>query len=78
MTQPVDLDKYLRLVGYEDCQVDVRCNECWDGVRPIIYYDRYYPSPYDPAEVVEVKTISEMWSAMVRHVREVHGPASPE
>jgi hypothetical protein len=64
----------LRLVGDEDCGVDLQCcaAECWDGGRPQAYYvgnTTYWEN--DP-KVTVVHTIAELIAAGRAHLDERH------
>ena len=68
------LDSRFYFVGDEDCGVGLGCRDCWDGGRPLAYYDCGGASPYkDDALVEDVTTISGFLSVATRHEREVHG-----
>jgi hypothetical protein len=68
------LDSRFYLSGDEDCGVGLGCGDCWDGGRPLAYYDRGGGSPYkDDAFVEDVTTISGLLAVATRHEREVHG-----
>lgn len=63
------------LSGDEDCGVSLYCRDCWDGGRPIAYYDstRANPPYWDDERVENVTTISQLVTVAQRHDREVHG-----
>lgn len=71
---PDALDNRFYFVGDEDCGVGLGCRDCWDGGRPLAYYDRNGHSPYKDDPLVEdVTTISGLLAVATRHEREVHG-----
>jgi hypothetical protein len=72
---PGAVDSRLYLSGDENCGVSLYCRDCWDGGRPLAYYDSNdVNAPYKNDELVEnVTTISALWTVMRRHAREVHG-----
>lgn len=70
-----DLYARFNLMGDEDCGVALHCRDCWDGGRPLAYYDTNNATPpYRDDELVEnVTTISGILTVARRHDREVHG-----
>lgn len=73
MSDLAAIDARFYLVGNEDCGVGIGCRDCWDGGRPLAYYDSGDTRAYadDPA-VENVSTISGMVAAAARHEREAH------
>lgn len=70
----VDLYPRFYFVGDENCGVGLGCRDCWDGGRPLAYYDRNGGSPYrDDALVDDVTTISGLLTVATRHEHKVHG-----
>lgn len=70
---PDALDRFY-LSGDENCGVSLYCRDCWDGGRPLAYYDPHGSSPYTGDALVEnVTTISQLLNVATRHTREVHG-----
>jgi hypothetical protein len=67
----------LYLQGDEDGGVSLQCPDCWDGGRPLSYYDnspdtRYVPYANDDA-VLNVATFEALVAAARDHGRSVHG-----
>lgn len=65
----------LYLVGDEDGGVALHCRDCWDGGRPVAYYETDPAGigyAHDPL-VENVTTISQLVTVAQRHEREVHG-----
>jgi hypothetical protein len=66
----------MYLMGDEDSGVGLYCLDCWDGGRPLAYYDRY-GNPYaDDAAVAAVSTLPALVTAAQDHVRRAHGGAA--
>lgn len=71
---PVALDGRFYLSGDENCGVSLHCRDCWDGGRPLAYYDSVTTSPpYTDGPLVEnVTTIAGLLAVPRRHDREAH------
>lgn len=61
-----------RLSGDEDCGVGVECNDCFDGGRPLAYYEGVATLYLDDPKVANVSTIPDLLLAAVNHERTAH------
>lgn len=62
-----------RLIGDEDCGVGIECNDCFDGGRPLAYYEGVAAYYVDDPKVANVSTITDLLLAAVNHERNAHG-----
>jgi hypothetical protein len=67
------LPERYRLVGDEDAGVGIECTDCFDGGRPLAYYEGIAPAYADGPAVRNVTTIGDLLQAGLDHEREVHG-----
>jgi hypothetical protein len=67
----------MYLQGDEDGGVSLYCRDCWDGGRPLAYYESFPGArniPYaDDDAVVNVSTFEALVTAAHDHRRSVHG-----
>ncbi|WP_405149459.1 hypothetical protein OG589_14600 [Sphaerisporangium sp. NBC_01403] len=62
-----------RLIGDENCGVGIECLDCFDGGRPLGYYDSGL-GPYSDPQVVNVDTIPALLAVATDHETTAHGP----
>lgn len=65
------LDPRFHLVGDEDGGVGLDCSDCFDGGRPLAYYDPQ-GNGYPDATVHQVTTIPALWDAAAHHLADTH------
>lgn len=65
------LDQRFHLSGDEDGGVGLHCRPCFDGGRPLAYYERNGSTLSDP-EVANVATIPALWATAVDHLATAH------
>lgn len=65
------LDPRFHLTGDEDGGVSLGCSDCFDGGKPLTYYDPQghgYPDPTVP----QAANLPALWEAAARHLAEAH------
>jgi hypothetical protein len=65
----------IYLQGDEECGVGVYCmaDECWDGGRPLIYYERYGTAYQDDPKVAKTESFPELIRLAAAHRHDIHG-----